>query len=83
MKKTKQNLINQFINDKNLSQKEKDTIVGTTLGDSHIRWSLNKKTVSLSYGYAKKFYAIYVLENLKNLSNYISLLRHHRKSKFG
>jgi hypothetical protein len=37
MKKTKQNLINQFINDKNLSQKEKDTIVGTTLGDSHIR----------------------------------------------
>lgn len=72
MKKTKQNLINQFINDKNLSQKEKDTIVGTTLGDSHIRWSLNKKTVSLSYGYAKKFYAIYVLENLKNLSNYIS-----------
>jgi len=71
MKKSERKLLNQFINDKELSQEEKDIIVGTTLGDSHIRRYSLTSLVSLSFGYANQIYANFVLANLKNLCNYI------------
>ena len=58
-------------NDIFLSQKEKDIIVGTILGDAHIK-STNKLLdenfyCALSYGYANKNYAEFVFKNLTML----------------
>jgi hypothetical protein len=71
MKKSERKLLNQFINDKELRQEEKDVIVGTTLGDNHIRRHSLISLVSLSFGYANKIYANFVLANLKNLCDSI------------
>ena len=57
-------------NDKNLTQTEKDIIVGTILGDGHIRKDSNRKSLNLNYGYSNKSYAEFVLQQLKRLSNY-------------
>lgn len=55
-------------NDNNLTQTEKDIIVGTILGDGHIKKINN--SVRLTYGYANNTYAEFVLQHLKRLSNY-------------
>ena len=57
-------------NAKNFSQTEKDIIVGTILGDGHIRKDINSDSLNLSYGYSNKIYADFVLQQLKKLSNY-------------
>jgi len=72
MEKTELNLFNEFISNKDISQSEKDTIIGTTLGDNHIRRSSKTSLVSLSYGYSNKIYSYFVLSKLKNLSNQVS-----------
>jgi hypothetical protein len=53
-----------------LTQKEKDIIVGTILGDGHIysnKISLVNNKFQLNYGYANKTYAEFVFEGLKRL----------------
>jgi len=72
MEKIELNLLNEFISNKDISQSEKDTIIGTTLGDNHIRRSSKTSLVSLTYGYYNKIYSNFVLSKLKNLSNQVS-----------
>jgi len=72
MKKFEKNSLNKFINNKDLTQKQKDIIIGTTLGDNHIRQNLSKSLVSLSYGYANKIYSHFLFKNLKSLSKQLS-----------
>lgn len=69
MTKSEQILLQEFIKNKDLSKQEKDIIVGTTLGDNHIKRSSFNSLVSLSYGYYNKIYSNFVLSNLNNLSN--------------
>lgn len=57
-------------NDKNLTQTEKDIIVGTILGDGHIRKVKNSHSLTLSYGSNNKTYAEFIFQKLKRLSNY-------------
>lgn len=54
-----------------LSQKEKDIIVGTILGDANLKSNKYRNSVSLKYGYGNKIYAEFVLDGLKRLSNYL------------
>jgi hypothetical protein len=68
----KKTLLHQFINNKEMSQQEKDIIVGTTLGDNHIRRQSTTSLVSLLYGYANKIYSSFVFSFLKNLTKQIS-----------